>query len=201
MIDRETGTLRGTYETDAFFCFHHVNAFERDGELVIDLVAYEDPSIIDSLYLDERGPRGAIPPTELRRYTIGLDGGGVRAEPLAEGSVELPRIDYGRRNTRDYRYAYFAGSSGGWLDQLVKVDVADGSRTTWSEPGCYPGEPVFVRRPGADAEDAGVILSVVLDASAGRSFLLVLDAGGFEELARAEAPHHIPFGFHGQYFR
>ncbi|MGH2799751.1 MAG: carotenoid oxygenase family protein [Thermoleophilaceae bacterium] len=201
VIDRETGALRGTYETDAFFCFHHVNAFERGGELVVDLVAYEDASVIDALYLDERGPRGTIPRTELRRYAIDLDGGGVRSEPLAEGSVELPRIDYGRRNTLDYRYAYFAGAAGGWLDQLVKVDVGDGSRAVWSEPGCYPGEPVFVRRPDAGAEDAGVVLSVVLDATARRSFLLVLDAGSFEELARAQAPHHIPFGFHGQYLR
>jgi beta,beta-carotene 9',10'-dioxygenase len=201
VIDRETGELRGTYETDAFFCFHHVNAFERDGELVVDLIAYEDPSIIDSLYLDERGPRGSIPPTELRRYTIDLDGGGVRWEPLAEGTVELPRIDYGRRNTREYRFAYFTGTGDGaeWIDRLVKVDVGDGSRVEWSEPGCYPGEPIFVRRPGASEEDGGVVLSVVLDAVAGRSFLLVLDAGSFEELARAEAPHHIPFGFHGQY--
>ena len=29
VVDRETGALRGSYETDAFFCFHHVNAFER----------------------------------------------------------------------------------------------------------------------------------------------------------------------------
>jgi beta,beta-carotene 9',10'-dioxygenase len=201
VIDRETGALRGTYETDAFFCFHHVNAFERDGELVVDLIAYEDASIIDALYLDERGPRGSIPPSELRRYTIDLDAGGVRWEPLTEGTVELPRIDYGRRNTRDYRYAYFTGAGDGWIDRLVKVDVGDGARTTWSEPGCHPGEPVFVRRPDAEAEDAGVVLSVVLDDAAGRSFLLVLDAGGFEELARAEAPHHIPFGFHGQYLR
>ncbi|HEV2873637.1 MAG TPA: carotenoid oxygenase family protein [Thermoleophilaceae bacterium] len=201
VIDRETGELRGTYETDAFFCFHHVNAFERGGELVVDLIAYDDSSVIDSLYLDERGPRGSIPATELRRYTIDLDGAGVRREPLAEGTVELPRIDYGRRNTRDYRFAYFAGAGDGWLDRLVKVDVGDGSRKVWSEPGCYPGEPVFVRRPDASAEDGGVVLSVVLDAAAGRSFLLVLDAGSFEELARADAPHHIPFGFHGQYLR
>ena len=201
VIDRETGVLRGTYETDAFFCFHHVNAFDRDGELVVDLVAYDDSSIIDSLYLDEHGPRGSIPPTELRRYTIDLGGGGVRREQLAEGTLELPRIDYGRRNTRDYRFAYFAGADGGWLDRLVKVDVGDGTRREWSEPGCYPGEPVFVRRPDASGEDDGVVLSVVLDSSAGRSFLLVLDAGSFEELARAEAPHHIPFGFHGQHFR
>jgi beta,beta-carotene 9',10'-dioxygenase len=201
VIDRETGALRGTYETDAFFCFHHVNAFERGGELVVDLVAYEDASVIDALYLDERGPRGPIPPAELRRYTIDLDGGGVRWDRLAEGSVELPRIDYARRNTRDYRYAYLTGWDGGWLDRLVKVDVGDGSRSVWAAPDCYPGEPVFVRDPAADAEDAGVVLSVVLDAAAGRSFLLVLDAQTFEERARAEAPHHIPFGFHGQHLR
>ena len=201
VFERATGEHRGTYETDAFFCFHHVNAFERGGELVVDLCAYEDASIIDSLYLDENGPRGAIQRTELRRYTIDLDGGSVRSEPLTDGSLELPRIDYPRRNTHDYAYAYFTGADGGWIDSLVKVDVRDGSRSEWREGGCYPGEPVFVREPDAGAEDGGVVLSVVLDANAGRSFLLVLDARSFEELARAEAPHHIPFGFHGQYFR
>jgi len=201
VVDRATGTLRGTYETDAFFCFHHVNAFERGDELVVDLVAYEDASIIDGLYLSESGPRGPLPASELRRFTIDLEGGGVRSEPLAERGVELPRIDYARRNTRDYRYAYFTGNEGGWLDRLVKVDVTDGTRSVWWEPGCYPGEPVFVREPDAEGEDAGVILSVVLDAAAGRSFLLVLDARSFQERGRAEAPHHIPFGFHGEYFR
>lgn len=199
VIDRATGALRGTYETDAFFCFHHVNAFDRGGELVVDLCAYEDASIIDALYLDERGPVAALPDPQLRRYTIDLDGGGVRSEPLVEGSFELPRIDYGRRNTRDYRYAYGAGSDADWIDCLAKVDVREGRRQEWREDGCYPGEPVFVREPGRDEEDAGVALSVVLDARAGRSFLLVLDAHSFEELGRAEAPHHIPFGFHGQY--
>ena len=87
VIDRETGSLRGTYETDAFFCFHHVNAFERaDGrELVVDLIAYDDAAIIDSLYLDADGPRGALPATELRRYVIDLDGGARRWEKLADG--------------------------------------------------------------------------------------------------------------------
>ena len=34
----------------------------------------------------------------------------MRWEALPGGhDVELPRIDYGRRNTRDYGYAYFAG--------------------------------------------------------------------------------------------
>jgi beta,beta-carotene 9',10'-dioxygenase len=202
VLDRVTGELRGTYETDAFFCFHHVNAFERGDELVVDLCAYPDSTVIDDLYLGEDGPRGdRFPRTELRRYTIDLAGGSVRSEPLTDGSLEFPRIDYGKRNTRDYAYAYFAGADSGWFDRLVKVDVRDGSRSEWRAEGCYPGEPVFVREPGTEAEDSGAVLSVVLDANAGRSFLLVLDAGSFEEVARAEAPHHIPFGFHGQYFR
>jgi carotenoid cleavage dioxygenase-like enzyme len=97
-------------------------------------------------------------------------------------------------------YAAATSQGGDWVDQIVKIDVTDGSVRTWAEPGCYAGEPVFVERPGATGEDDGAILSVVLDAESGRSFLLVLDAGSFEEVARAEAPHHIPFGFHGQYF-
>ena len=85
VFDRATGELRGTYETDAFFCFHHVNAFERGGELVIDLCAYEDSSVIDSLYLDDDGPKGTLPPVELRRYTIDLDGGAVRCGAARRG--------------------------------------------------------------------------------------------------------------------
>jgi beta,beta-carotene 9',10'-dioxygenase len=201
VIDRRSGALRGTYETEAFFCFHHVNAFERGSELVVDLVAYKDPGVIDALYLDDDGPRGELPASELRRYVIDLNRRSVRFEALADGSVELPRIDYGRRNTRAYAYAYFTGGGPGWIDRLVKVDVRDGARREWSAPSCYPGEPIFVPRPGDETEDGGVVLSVVLDAAAGRSFLLVLDAQSFEELARADAPHHIPFGFHGQYLR
>jgi carotenoid cleavage dioxygenase-like enzyme len=56
-----------------------------------------------------------------------------------------------------------------------------------------------VAEPDSSAEDAGVLLSVVFDARSGSSFMLVLDAAEMTELARAEAPHHIPYGFHGQF--
>jgi beta,beta-carotene 9',10'-dioxygenase len=120
--------------------------------------------------------------------------------------LELPRIDYGKRNGRPYRFAYGAGAGGDgealdFIDRLVKVDVESGESTTWSEPGAYPGEPVFVPSPEPDrGEDAGVLLSVVLDGRGSGSYLLVLDARTLEELGRARVPHHIPFGFHGQYF-
>jgi beta,beta-carotene 9',10'-dioxygenase len=45
-----------------------------------------------------------------------------------------------------------------------------------------------------------VLLSVALDIEKNRSFLLLLDAATLAERARAEAPHAIPFHFHGNYF-
>ena len=59
---------------------------------------------------------------------------------------------------------------------------------------------MFVSDPGAERKAQGVLLSVVLDARRGISFLLVLDAHSLAEIARAECPHHIPFSFHGNYF-
>jgi carotenoid cleavage dioxygenase-like enzyme len=106
-----------------------------------------------------------------------------------------------RCNERPYRYVWGVGIRSGWLGTIVKGDLVGGSAGMWERDGCFPGEPVFVARPGAEDEDDGVLLSVVLDSRSERSFLLVLDARSLEELARAEVPHHIPFGFHGQFAR
>lgn len=204
VVDRHTGELRGTYEGEPFFCFHHVNAFERERELVVDLVAFEDPSVIRALEVERlRAPAASVPGGTLRRYRIDLESGAVAGEQVADAALELPRIHYRAANARDYRFVYAAGMRGresDWLDRIVKVDVATGEVRAWDEQGCYPGEPVFVPAPEARGEDGGVVLSVVLDSGRGRSFVVVLDAVTLEELARAEAPHHIPFGFHGQFF-
>lgn len=204
-FDRETGALQRSWTTDPCFVFHTINAFEDGDGLVVDVCAYDDHSIIALLDLDalrsgsaEHGPEAA--PLRLR---LPLGGGPVTTARLAETDLELPRIDYRSRNGRPYRYVYGASSAGsGFLKRLVGVDVTDGTTKVWEEPDAWAGEPIFVPRPGRDegAEDDGVVLSVVLDAAAGHSSLLVLDAASFQELARADAPHHIPFGFHGQHF-
>ena len=54
--------------------------------------------------------------------------------------------------------------------------------------------------PAVRGKATACLLSVVLDAQRAQSFLLVLDAMSLAEIAKAECPHHIPFGFHGNYF-
>jgi carotenoid cleavage dioxygenase-like enzyme len=200
------GSVRGTYHAPPFFAFHHVNAFVEGNELVVDACSYTDASVVDALYLDRLRAGDPIPKPVPTRYRMDLDGDTVRSEPLSPQALELPRIAYGSHNGRPYRYAYGVGchntgaSTGrDFFNQLVKLDVTDRTEQVWHEPGCYPGEPVFVPAPDGAGEDDGVVLSVVLDSASGRSFLLVLDAGTWQEVARAGVGHPIPFGFHGQF--
>ncbi len=75
----------------------------------------------------------------------------------------------------------------------------DANDEVWSQVGCTPSEPIFVPRSDGTEEDDGVVLSVVLDGNVNKSFLLVLDAKTMTELARADAPTVVTYGFHGAF--
>jgi beta,beta-carotene 9',10'-dioxygenase len=202
IVDKESGQVVRTARSRAVFAFHHVNAFEEGDEVVVDIVAFPDSGVIDQVYLGRL--RSAEPVTftgKLTRFRIGSSGD-VSDERLSEAPIEFPRINYRCSAGRRYRYVYGAGNKvrGNFIDNLVKLDLERNATSSWCEKGCYPGEPVFVSGPEAANEDDGVILSVVLDTKKAASFLLILDASSFRELARAEVSHHIPFGFHGNYF-
>ena len=113
----------------------------------------------------------------LVRFVIPIGSGCVRREVLSNQPLELPAFDYAGLAGKPYRYLWSAGQTGeGFMNRLQKMDLANGKAETWSEPDCYPGEPILVRPPGDGAPDDGVILSIVLDAAQQRSFLLVLNA-------------------------
>ena len=203
VLRKADGAEVATLEADPAFGFHHVNAFERGGTVVCDIVTYPDASIIDALYLDRLRSDDPTPGTgTLRRYRLPLNGGSASSTVLSDERVELPRIHDEDATAQPYAYVYGIGSrrERQFSDQLLKIDVGTGSAQTWHEDGTHPGEPVFVPHPEGTAEDDGVVLSVVLDPAGEQSFLLVLDAASFDERARATVPHAIPFGFHGQFF-
>ena len=114
VVDRHSGEHVATGEGEPFFCFHHINAYEEGDEVVVDLCAYEDPSVIEALELSHLRAGDKPPQAFPTRYRVPLAGGAVQGERLSDESLELPRIDYGRRNGRPYRYVWGAGSSE-WL--------------------------------------------------------------------------------------
>ncbi|GJC85314.1 retinal Mueller cells isomerohydrolase [Colletotrichum liriopes] len=116
---------------------------------------------------------------------------------------ELPTINPAYL-TRRHRYVYSLSDRGlsTLFDTIVKTDADSREALLWECPQAHtPGEPIFVPRPSPDgkpvAEDDGVILSVVLDGTAERSYLLCLDARTMTELGRAECDFAVGLGFHG----
>lgn len=195
VIDRETGEIIHEEKIEAFFTFHHVNAFEEGEEIVMDLIEYPDERIINTLFLKELD-EGAedVPDGELSRYRIDLEGG-LKKKKLYKG-IELPAYNPDR-HMKKYRYAYGQATSRNNCDGLVMVDTETGDKEEWWEEGVHMQEPKMVPSPDGDG---GVLVSLGLDREEETSMLLVLDSKTMEEKARAYLPFHIPFGFHGEFF-
>lgn len=231
VVERDGGAVVARFRAAPFFVFHYANAFEEAGDVVVDLVAFEDASAVTTFSLPNlRSPDPDLPAGELRRYRLPLAPAGAditaaeRADPgrddasvgetdvapvertLHEGPMAFPTVDETMRS-REHRYVYGAGNAATppetFLNRLLKVDVRTGRARVWDPPGVHPGEPVFVPAPTGrrDGADDGVVLTVGLDVDAERSALYVLDAAEFEERARAPLPHALPFGFHGRFYR
>ncbi len=207
VVDRENGKVVHKAEVEPFFFFHFVNTFDTSNGVSFDIVTYPDAGIIEAYYLDAigRGDRG-IPGGTLKRFEISIgDPSRYVEETLSATGMELPHMDTARYNMNpDYRYVYspsLASPDSTFYDQLVKVDVRDKTELTWREEGCFPGEPVFIPAPESSAEDDGILVSLVLDIQAERSFLVLLRADDLSELGRVFAPEPIMMGFHGNFFQ
>ncbi|XP_064095619.1 carotenoid isomerooxygenase-like [Macrobrachium nipponense] len=230
VVDRSTGKLVSTrYTTEAFVIFHHTNAYEKDGHLVIDLAATSDGEIITKA-MSENGLSKDSPILGThRRFILPLDvesspvdvnlvtlpGSKCRATKKANGVVEvegheistqpfeLQRINY-KYNAREYRFAYGVGISNvnNTHDKLVKMDVETGQVRIWFERNKFVSEPIFVSAPGTNEEDGGVVLSSLLDQTDPKLVsLLVLDAQSWTEMGRVDfkAKGTVTPTFHGQF--
>ncbi len=199
-LPKTTVTLKG----EPFFHFHHINSVDQpDGSVLVDLIGYEDASVIERLRLPQLARGEGLVYGRPRRYRCDPRSGKVERLWESQHILELPSFCYRQSNARPYRYVYgmSALDESLFFDRVIKLDVETDQALYWHEPYCYPGEPVFVAAPEPTSEDDGVLLTLVLAGERARSFLLVLDARDLSEMARAEIPQAVPHGFHGFFER
>ena len=208
IINKDNGNVVGKYRIDPFFAFHHVNAYEIDHEIVLDIITYRDASIINALAdhgLDHpETNEEKIKGIKLVRYTVSLVKGSISSKVLLELPIELPTKN-DKLDGNYYNYAYLTDIrnplSMDTTREIYKINVQNGHVLSWSCPGCLPGEAVFVESPDANKEDDGVVLSIILDQKKNDSFLVVLDAATMKEVARVDVGYPIPAGLHGKYYK
>lgn len=181
------------------YSFHPMNAYDAaDGSVVIDLCVYD--RMFDS---DILGPFGEGL-ARLERWTINPVARTCSTAVIDERPNEFPR-HRGSLTAKPYRYGYCAvpnvdDAHAGW--PTLKHDLHTGDRQQFDHgPGRAAGEPVFVSRPDATAEDDGWLVTYVHDLAAESAEFVVLDAQDFGRgyVARVPLPQRVPFGFHGNW--
>lgn len=196
------------FEAQPLWCYHHVNAYEVDSKVVLDLLAYDTPGIANGphgyLYMDNMKSEETRMKQEYEgtvfRFVLDLNDARRTVEPerkiVFDDDTGLPCVMELISVAPDvlgkpYRYVYgftgFYKGTAGYMDWAIrKQDVAMNTRHgVWYEEFMYPGEVTFVRDPNGVEEDEGLLLSTVYDSRRGENCLLVLDATNMQELARA----------------
>ncbi|KAI7814318.1 beta,beta-carotene 15,15'-dioxygenase [Triplophysa rosa] len=205
LIDRKTKKEVGTkFYTGAMCVYHQVNAFEDDGHVVCDVIAYDDNGLYDMFYLaklkeplaSDTNPLYCKP--RCKRFVLPLSDKGETGEDLVKleyttasavkekdgkvlcqgevlfDGVELPRINY-IFNGRKYRYAYAClVDKSPVAIKIVKLDVVTKQQIEWTEEDCFASESVFVPRPNAVDEDDGVVLTSVINTKPGQRCFLLV---------------------------
>lgn len=216
-----SGATAKVFETEPFFTFHHVNAFEQGSQIILDTIGWKTISFASNI--DSLGPNyyNGGQRSELTRVVIDTAAGSVSRARLSTRCCEFSTLNPAV-NGRPYRHAYVPASA---VDDLVrwgpnqvlmKVTLPDASHGTgvgagletqlktelWAPgPMCFAQEPLFVPRRGATAEDDGWILMLVNNAESQRTDLCILDAQKIAEgpVCTLHLPHHIPPGLHGSW--
>lgn len=226
VVDRTPANkgLIATYESDAFFCFHTVNAWEEPSptdpsktDIITELSGYDNTDVIHSFYYqtlismskDASGKKKSTTCLPWQaQYRLASVNSGVPytttqpAELLFKAdranSMELPTINP-RYLTKRHRYSYGCVDrmKSAFMDGIIKFDNVTQEGIIWECEGHTPGEAIFVADPEGTGEDDGVLLSVVLDGFAEKSYLLCLNAKDLSVLGRADMPNAMAFGFHG----
>ncbi|XP_010130647.1 PREDICTED: beta,beta-carotene 15,15'-monooxygenase [Buceros rhinoceros silvestris] len=192
-VDKKTKKEVSTkFYTDAMVLFHHVNAYEEDGHIIFDIIAYEDNSLYDMFYLknlvkdfEENNKLTSIP--TCKRFVVPLQydkdaevgsnlvtfpstataikekDGSIYCQPeILCEGIELPRINYDY-NTKKYKYVFATEVQ--WSPvptKIVKFNVQTKEMLHWGEEHCWPSEPVFVPSPDAREEDDGIVLTCIV---------------------------------------
>lgn len=181
---------------------HFGNAWETGNEIQLDAMYTDNFDVNNKLkdiwHADRLGGG------RFMRYTLSTARDRLAEHAVGAPECEFPQWDSRRSGTATaltYVAAVAPNGNDSFFNAIACINSQSGHAAQQVLPaGCFASEPMFVPRPGGEAEDDGVLLDVIYNANTGCSELWVLDAADIRDvLARVMLPHHIPHQFHGHF--
>ena len=218
LVHRKTGETKWFEFPNPIAVGHYLNAYQDGNKVIVDCAATgfeslpKDPFIVSDVIPyalgDTISPLSKMP--YLCRITIDTASNKVKHEKMADYPVEFVRINesiMGEQNRYGYMetvHAPHEKKGGLGFNSLVRYDNKTGKslfQKLTPEYDMIPGEPIFVPKENAKAEDDGWILSVWYDPRTNTSELVILEAADFdgEPVARIKLDHRVPLDFHGNW--
>lgn len=217
VVHIRTGKVH-TFKVPNEYPSHHVNAYEDDNKIIMDIAMHSNPNFskilemetVKSSNLRENGTYSSVQAV-LKRYIIDMIAKNVSINSFTPDPIfpyinflETPCINEKYRHKK-YCYAY------GVVNQidgrsfsrtaLVKKDVCGKNQDgAWSVDGHFPVEMWFIASPNATSEDDGILLTPVLHGDKQKSYLMMLDGRTMAPINKAYLPSIVPFTIHGRFF-
>ncbi len=207
IIPRESGLFKGqppiVIDAPEGFVFHHVNAFEKDSNIILDSIFYNDfPSVgPDENFRDidfDKYPEG-----KLKRSIINLKSKTTELEIFSEQCCEFATVNP-KYLGLEASYSWMACTDqklgNAPLQAIKKINLNTKEEISWSAaPNGFVSEPIMVPSQTSMKEDEGYLLVLLWNGLRRGSDLAILDAKNLKELAIYELPISIPHGLHGSW--
>lgn len=195
------GSSVRSWAVPPMMAFHATQAWAEGDDLLLELSIYDDGQVFDDLLLDRRR-RGKPMRSRSRLVRYRLQPGESHAVPEPLGvELELQQVHPARVGVARARVCWGTTGSlhGDIFDRTLRVDLDSGAVTAWQRRDALHLEPLFVPRPGGQADDDGVLLVPTLADADATSVIGVVDAASMCGLAEIHAPQVLPFGFHAAF--
>lgn len=199
------------FQSQAFFAFHTINAFEEDGRIFLDVCTYENNRVLwdfklEKFATDMKGVQANK--AFVTRLAIDLteeqDPSPIRT--IHRFSEDLKNLELPTHNPKfvgkKARYVYGVNIQNLGLflfEALIRIDMETGEALYFYEEGETPGEAIFVADPSSEDELGGVLLSISLNLHSKTSSLLVLDPRTMKVISRVKMETRVNYGFHGSW--
>lgn len=207
LIDRHHPERKPLWiETESFWVWHFMNAFEQDEKVVIDCAYYPQmklESTIETLLANQ---------SHFQRIVVDLNTKSVSQQPLDDRVVDFPTLNQ-QQISQPYQFGYMPhidlaliAQKGipNYFPELIQYDVVQQtSRVHRFQPGCYGGEAIVVPTNPESVESTAhhYVITWIFDQNTHTSDLLILDASNFTAapIARIHLPIRVPMGLHGSW--
>ena len=185
------------FEAPYSFVFHHINAFESDGDIHLFCSEMDDFPSADAAQEALAGGEVEYPLTQLVHYTLRPGQRNAIRTPLKARAFEMPRVresDVGQ----SFKHFYATGTESDdlfpFMDQVLKISLHGEIEARFQLDEGLAGEPIY-----APTARGGYVLSLCYNHLIRRSELIVLEPENLKTVARLTLPHSQPPGFHGNW--